>query len=72
MENINFFTFLIENKYINGIYSVVLNLNHGIEPNSSQDFDIHRLPYVFATKKTNFCLKRLKKHAKILQKFVKI
>ena len=36
----NFFTLFIENKYKNGIYSVVSNLNHGNEPNLSQDFDI--------------------------------
>ena len=40
MENIQFFHIFIENKYKNGIYSVVSNLNHGNEPNSSQDFDI--------------------------------
>ena len=40
MENIQFFHIFIENNHKNGIYSMVSNLNHGNEPNSSQDFDI--------------------------------
>ena len=41
--------------------SVVSNLNHVIEPNLIQDFDID--DYI-GTKKTNFSLKGLKYHAK--------